>query len=64
MAKPSTPTIKEITKKLQRTGFRKVQRESVLTKQKPPHEEHEKVKKGFPQLALKEPKAVYSKKKK
>lgn len=65
MAKPPTPTVREITKKLRHLGFRETQREAVLTKKKGPSEEGKKATEPLADLmALKEPKTTYSRKKK
>lgn len=63
MANFPTPTIRDITRKLKQKGFKKTHAEALLTKLKPSPYSREKAKRSLPQLALKEPKAPYGKKK-
>ena len=64
MVKTQTPTIKEITQKLIRTGFKRVRKEALVAKGKSIAYNTKKIEHNVPLLMVRESKTPYRRKKK
>ena len=63
MVKTQTPTIKEITQKLIRTGFKRVRKEALVVKKKSITYSSKSIELNMPLLMAKESKTSYRSKK-